>query len=215
MIPNSDFATLKIIINATKIFDETREVCHLSDAIKELMEKRTKGISAPNKKVLNVVISSIKNMCQDHKSSLEQIKASFGISPSVGSIKQRHKRQFVLASVLITSLITYFSTKELIAMSSGDSDDELYNSTNHIISAIEDHETRIVRLEDHQKQLEHHIKELTGTLIMGIEQSDIFSWISLLDPTLVIPMAPQVPAQAVGRFCSLGEPDHILQVRYP
>ena len=99
MIPKADYATLRIIINVTNIFDETRKVCHLSDAIEELMNKRTKDISAPNKKVLNVVISSIKNMCQDDKSTLEQIKASFGISPSIGLIKRRPKRQFVLASV--------------------------------------------------------------------------------------------------------------------
>ena len=43
-------------------------------------------------------------------------------------------------------------------MSSEDSNDELIDSNNHIISAIEDHETRIVRLESHQEQLEHHIK---------------------------------------------------------
>ena len=64
--------------------------------------------------------------CQDDKSIMEQIKASFDIYPSIGLIKRRPKRQFVIASVLITSLITYFSTKELIAMSSRDSDDELY-----------------------------------------------------------------------------------------
>ena len=113
-------------------------------------------------------------MCQDDKSALEQIKASFVIAPNIGLIKRRPKQQFVIVSVLITSLITNFSTKEFIAMSSGDSTDELYDSTNHIISAIEDHEIRIVRLEYHQKQLEHHIKELTATLVMGIKQSDIF-----------------------------------------
>ena len=59
-------------------------------------------------------------------------------------------------------------------MGSGDSNDELIDSNNHIISAIENHETRIARLESHQEQLEHHIKQLTGMLVMGIKQSDIF-----------------------------------------
>ena len=43
----------------------------------------------------------------------------------------------------------------------------------------------------------------------------IFSWISLLDPTLLIPMEQQQAAQEVAFFCSLGEPDHIIQVRCP
>ena len=59
-------------------------------------------------------------------------------------------------------------------LSSDDSNDELIDSNNHIISAIEDHETRITRLQAHQDQLQHHINELTGTLVMGIRQSDIF-----------------------------------------
>ena len=33
-----------------------------------------------------------------------------------------------------------------------------------------------------------------------------------LDPTLVIPMRQQ---RHGARICSLGDPDHILQVRYP
>ena len=146
MIFGADYATLKIVINITQIFEETREVCHLSDAIEELINGRTKDISDPNKKVLDVVTSSIKNMCEDDNAALPQIKASFGVSPNVGLIKRRPKRQFALATVLITSLVTYFSTKELIAMSADDSTNELIDSNNHIISAIEDHETRISRL---------------------------------------------------------------------
>ena len=58
MIFGADYATLKIVINITQIFEETREVCHLSDAIEELINGRTKDISDPNKKVLDVVTSS-------------------------------------------------------------------------------------------------------------------------------------------------------------
>ncbi len=56
---------------------------------------------------------------------------------------------------------------------SEDDDDELYDTTNHIISAIRNHETRITRLESKQKQLETHIKKLTGTIIMGIKSSNL------------------------------------------
>ena len=97
MIFGADYATLKIVINITQIFEETREVCHLSDAIEELINGRTKDISDPNKKVLDVVISSIKDMCEDDKASLAQIKASFGISPNVGLIKRRPKLPIYIA----------------------------------------------------------------------------------------------------------------------
>ena len=37
-----------------------------------------------------------------------------------------------------------------------------------------------------------------------------------LDPTLVMPMErPQPPDGGDARICSLGEPDHILEVRWP
>ena len=39
----------------------------------------------------------------------------------------------------------------------------------------------------------------------------IFSWISLLDTTVVILM--MLPAQAVVSFCSFGEPDHMIGSR--
>ena len=41
----------------------------------------------------------------------------------------------------------------------------------------------------------------------------IFSWISSADPTHRMPMMQ--PHQPPGCICSFGEPDHILQVRYP
>ena len=36
MIFGADYATLKIVINITQIFEETREVCHLSDCLFDL-----------------------------------------------------------------------------------------------------------------------------------------------------------------------------------
>ena len=48
---------------------------------------------------------------------------------------------------------------------------------------------------------------------VGTKLTKMFSWISLLNPTLVIPMESQLQAQRVGRLCSFGEPDPILQVR--
>ena len=59
-------------------------------------------------------------------------------------------------------------------MSIGDDDDELYESTYHLITAIQNHETRLVRLKDDQKQLKQHLQKLNNALIMGIRAQDIF-----------------------------------------
>ena len=84
------------------------------------------------------------------------------------------KRQIAAATAIVTSLITFFTTKELVSMTSGDNDDELYESTNHIITAIQNHETRLVRLEDDQNQLKQHLEKLNNALIMGIRTQDLF-----------------------------------------
>ena len=45
-------------------------------------------------------------------------------------------RQIVIATAIITSLVTYFTTSQLISMSSDDDEDDLFESTNHLIAAI-------------------------------------------------------------------------------
>ena len=45
-------------------------------------------------------------------------------------------------------------------MTSGDDEDELYESTNDLITAIQNHETRLVRLEDDQNQLKQHLEKI-------------------------------------------------------
>ena len=98
---------------------------------------------------------------------------SFGLT-QMEEAKDVVKRQVVAATAIITSLITFFTTKQLISMSNGDDDDELYESTNHLITAIQNHETRLVRLEDEQKQLKAHLEKLNKALILGIRTQDIF-----------------------------------------
>lgn len=64
LIPKADYATLKIIVNITSTFDETRQVCHISDVIEEFIHQRVKNkFSAPNIKVINVFRQNIKGLC--------------------------------------------------------------------------------------------------------------------------------------------------------
>ena len=174
IVPKANFATLKITLNVSKIFDETRKLCHTSKVIEEFVKKRTADkLSTPNKKVLHVIKENIKNLCRDDKEALAQIKSSFGLNDMELS-NRREKRQLVVAATaIITSLVTYFSTKELISMSTDDEDSELYDTTNHIIAAVQNHETRLIRLEDKQKQLDVHLEKLAKALVLGIKNQDI------------------------------------------
>ena len=49
LIPKADFATLKIMVNVSAIFDESREVCLILDAIKNHTLTKVK-----NEKLLNL-----------------------------------------------------------------------------------------------------------------------------------------------------------------
>ena len=77
----------------------------------------------------------------------------------------------------VTSLVTYFTTRQLVQMGSDDDSDELIGTTNHLIAAIEDHETRITRIESRQKQLDKVVDKLTDSLILGLRTEDMFATI--------------------------------------
>ena len=58
-------------------------------------------------------------------------------------------------------------------MGSDEDSDELLGTTNHLIAAIEDHETRITRIEKRQKQLDKVVKKLTDSLVLGLRTEDM------------------------------------------
>ena len=71
----------------------------------------------------------------------------------------REQRQLVIATlgvVAVTSLISYFTATEIINMASGsdtETTDNLVDNNNHIITTLEDEETKISRMENDVKQL--------------------------------------------------------------
>ena len=83
----------------------------------------------------------------------------------------------ILATAAVTSLVTYFTTRQLVQMGSDDDSDELIRTTNQFIAAIEDHEARITRIESRQKQLDKVVDKLTDSLILGLRTEDKFATI--------------------------------------
>ena len=66
-----------------------------------------------------------------------------------------------------------FLYKELVQMSLAD-DDELVDTSNHIIPAVQSHEHWISRLEDQQKQLKAHLDELTDQMLLELKTESTF-----------------------------------------
>ena len=142
VVPKTDWATLRFDLDISKIQNETNHLCLLVEIIPKFIKKRvSKVLSTPNKNVLKVLFKNIKNICQENMDAVQQIFSSFGFKHSVKNhdveIGSRERRQLViLATIAITSLATYFSTKELVEMSVADGD-ELVDTSNHIIQAVQ------------------------------------------------------------------------------
>ena len=121
-------------------------------------------LSKPNYNLMKILLNRIHTLCEEAMEMMRTIQTSFGILPK----KPREERQVILATAAITSLVTYFTTRQLVQMGSDDDSDELIGTTNHLIEPIEDHKTRITRLELRQKQLDKVVDKLTDSLILGL-----------------------------------------------
>ena len=122
---------------------------------------------------MQILVKRIHTFCEEDMEVMRTIQSSFGISPK----SSRDERQVVLATAVVTSLITYFTTRQLVQMGSDEDSDELIGTTNHLIVAIEDHETRITRLEERQKQLDKVVNKLKDSLVLGLRTDDMFATI--------------------------------------
>ena len=92
---------------------------------------------------MKILLNRFHTLCEEDMEMMRTIQTAFGILPK----KSRDKRQVILATAAVTSLVTYFTTRQLVQMGSDDDSDELIGTTNHLIAAIEDHENRITRIE--------------------------------------------------------------------
>ena len=175
IVYNHDYATLNIAINTTKLFAESQKVCQSSRIIKSFIKKRAAKLqlSKPNYNLMQILVKRIHTFCEEDMEVMRTIQSSFGISPK----SSRDERQVVLATAVVTSLVTYFTTRQLVQMGSDEDSDELIGTTNHIIVAIEDHETRITRIEERQKQLDKVVNKLKDSLVLGLRTEDMFATI--------------------------------------
>ena len=175
IVYNHDYATLNIAINTTKLFAESQKVCQSSRIIKSFIKKRAAklNLSKPNYNLMQILVKRIHTFCEEDMEVMRTIQTSFGISPK----SSRDERQVVLATALVTSLVTYFTTRQLVQMGSDEDSDELIGTTNHLIAAIEDHETRITRIEERQKQLDKVVNKLKDSLVLGLRTEDMFATI--------------------------------------
>ena len=114
VVPKTDWATLRFNLDVNKLKNETTNLCLVVKIIPKFVKKRLSNVlSKPNKNILKVLFKNIKNLCQENQDAVKQIESSFGFKTSTQTLSDgREKRQIVvLATIAITSLVTYFLQK--------------------------------------------------------------------------------------------------------
>ena len=92
----------------------------------------------------------------------------------------RNARQIIIGTTLsavgvITSLVSIFTSSELINMSSSDdSEDELIDNNNHIITRLQSHENAINRNEESIKEIKEHVYKLEKPLSLEEQTTDVY-----------------------------------------
>ena len=120
-IHNHDYASLRISINTKSIFAESQKVCQTSRIIRSFINQRAAKLrlSKPNYNLMKILLNRIHTLCEEDMEMMRTIQTSFGILPK----KSRDERQVVLATAAVTSLFTYFTTRQLVQMDSDEDSD--------------------------------------------------------------------------------------------
>ena len=142
------------------------------DTREEYLEVPWKGYV--KKKLIQASIDDLHNICLDNNRRLLEIQGTYKLKDFDEKIKSppdndatstnpaptREKRQIVAAIIagIVTSLISTFTSFQLFGMSQSNGEEHtLINNQNHVISALQDAETRLTRNEKDIKVLQRHL----------------------------------------------------------
>ena len=138
--------------------------------------------------MLKAIIAEMVNLCSSSQTKLEEISNTFqlGIHTDTQALQPENSSNFILkrnprqlitgiAIGVLTSFVSSFTSSQLFGMSQSDDYSELEENQNHIITAIQSHESRIERDESQMKQMKQHLDNIDLELASMIRQSEIFS----------------------------------------
>ena len=128
--------------------------------------------------LVTILAEDIHQMCNQNSIRIQEIIEVYNLEkiPKSKSIQQiipsliREVRQVVVGSIIaavgvMTSLVSIFTSNELMNMSSADdTDEELIDKSNNIIKTLQAHENAINRDEAGIKEMKKHIDKLENTI---------------------------------------------------
>ena len=209
LIPELSWATVRTKINIEDLFNETNQICRATVMMEKEYKRLGKiygngqgKIRIPPTKVTNtkaytiqLLAMDIKAMCLDNTIRIEEIIDVFNLKkikkpkyiPNMKNNKTsllREARQIVTGTMVaavevVTSLMSIFTTNELMSMSSSkESDGELIDNNNNIIKSLQSHENAIHRNEAEIKIMENNAKKLELYLALEKENTETFIGLS-------------------------------------
>ena len=82
LVTQTNYATLRISLNITTLFEESQDVCKITALMTDSMKKllgNNKKISPSNRKILHILQEGLQNLCQDDLDSLAQLRDVFNL----------------------------------------------------------------------------------------------------------------------------------------
>ena len=202
LIPELSWATIRTKINITDMFKETEELCKAANIMEKeyiRMGKKFTGreskfkISPSNLNniqayLAEILAEDIRQMCIQNSIRIQEIIDVYNLKKVTkpSNIQQifptllRTTRQAVIGAIIatigvMTSLVSIFTSHELMNMSSSDdTDDELIDNSNNIIKTLQSHENAIHRDEAAIKAVKIQIDKLEKTISLEKKATDAY-----------------------------------------
>ena len=202
LIPELSWATIRTKINITDMFKETEELCKAANIMEKeyhrMGSKFTGGkskltISPSNLNNLQaylaeILAEDIRQMCVQNAIRIQEIIDVYNLKEvkKPQNIQEIHPtfirtvRQVIVGTVIaavgvLTSLVSIFTSNELMNMSSADdTDDELIDNSNNIIKTLQSHENAIHRDEAAIKEMKDHVIKLKKTISLETKATDAY-----------------------------------------
>ena len=202
LIPELSWATIRTKINITDMFKETEELCKAANIMdKEYTRMGNKFTGGKIKMTVSpsnlnniqaylaeILAEDIRQMCIQNTIRIQEIIDVYNLKKVTKptNIQKmapdliRNVRQVVIGSIIaavgvLTSLVSIFTSNELMNMSSSDdTDDELIDNSNNIIKTLQSHENAIHRNEAAIKQIKIQIDKLEKTISLEKKANDAY-----------------------------------------
>jgi len=185
IVPELSWGTIRIKLNISTIWKDTKHLCKAYNLAKKETARifHINNFTRATPQMSLSIIKDLKHYCHENSKIIDEIIDVFELKverpktiPKRPTIVKRARRQLVAIGAvvigIVTSLVSIFTTRELISMTS--TNDDLIDNNNHIISAIQNHESRIQRQNLRTKELQDHVKSLEQILAKSKQSTDLF-----------------------------------------